>query len=77
MKSSLGKSFTGSDIPGPGTYNYKNNIGSEGVKSTMSGHRDNRAVTASQNVPGPGAYNASPLRSSAPAFKYIYLFANY
>ena len=44
--------------PGPGAYNYKNIIGSEGSKRSMLGTRPTSAP-ASRNSPGPGAYSAS------------------
>jgi len=64
-----GRAVNESKVPGPGTYNYKSPIGTEGVKTSISGHRPTSAVTASHNVPGPGAYNVTANRGGAPSYK--------
>jgi hypothetical protein len=64
-----GKAGTGGEIPGPGSYIYKGYIGNEGVKSSISGHRQTSKVASSQEIPGPGAYNVLASKPEAPAFK--------
>ena len=62
--------------PGPGTYQCRELVGFEGVKSTMIPRRPNSAPAAGRSAPGPGAYNAIKEAKNGPAYKYTqFLFS--
>lgn len=70
LKTTYNTSENRRGVPGPGTYNLKNHVGSEGVRSTLTPRRPDTAPAYGRNVPGPGAY--SPMGSrNAPAYKYF------
>ena len=70
LKSQSGLLFGASGNPGPGTYNCKELIGKEGVKSTMPPRRPDTAPAYGRNVPGPGTYNTVGGKNG-PSYKYV------
>jgi len=60
--------YAGRGVPGPGTYNLKNAVGSEGTRLTILPRRPDSAPSYGRNAPGPGAYTPGFFKN-APAYR--------
>jgi len=69
------KIILGKAVPGPGTYNIKNLLGSPSIHSTMLPKRPDNTPVYSKNVPGPGTYSPE-CRKALSSCKYIIYIIN-
>ena len=59
----------GHGSPGPGTYDVRSSVGTEGVKPAMVPRRGDALSSSTQFVPGPGAYTISNLKGGVPSYR--------
>lgn len=57
-----------SATPGPGTYDTRSFVGTEGIKPSISSRVTESASTKSLVLPGPGDYDPSLNKHRAPAY---------